>query len=205
MALSQLTAPSAEPLDLDEVKSHLRIDSDITADDAMLTAFIAAARQHGEMLTGRSFINQQWRLRLDGFAMGPGVMGAGGGYNEIELERGTVQSVDAIHYLDMQGVTQSMDLTTVAKDLDSLPGRVSPVFGQVWPIPRPQLGAVWIDYTAGYGPDSSSVPAVIRQWMLVRVATLYEHRAEVEVVSRGKLEPLPYIDGLLDSVKVPTI
>jgi uncharacterized phiE125 gp8 family phage protein len=201
MSLVQLTAPTVEPITVDEAKNHLRIDSDITQDDALLAMLIGAARLYGETLTGRSWITQQWRLRLDGF----GCFGAGGGMNVIELERGLVESIDSIHYLDTAGTTQAVDLTTVAKDLDSLPARISPVFGQVWPVPLPQIGAVWIDYTAGYGAAGVNVPAGIRQWMLVRVATLYEHREEVEAVARGKIEPMPFVDGLLDPFKVLTL
>jgi uncharacterized phiE125 gp8 family phage protein len=203
MALSIITPPLAEPLVLADVKNHLRIDSDITSDDTMLTSFITAAREHGETLTGRTFITTVLRLRLDGFAQCG--LGAGGGMNVIELERGIVRSIGSIHYLDMQGVQQTLDLATVAQDLDSVPARLTPKFGQVWPIPVPQIGSVWIDYTAGYGDTAAAVPQVIRQWMLVRVATLYEHRQEVELVPRGKLEPLPYIDGMLDSVRVATL
>lgn len=39
-----ITGPTVEPLTLEQVKAHLRIDTDITADDAMLTALIPAAR-----------------------------------------------------------------------------------------------------------------------------------------------------------------
>lgn len=42
------------------------------------------------------------------------------------------------------------------------------------------------------------VPAGIRSWMLLRVGSLYENREEAAVLSRGKLEALPWIDSLLD-------
>jgi uncharacterized phiE125 gp8 family phage protein len=203
MAIVQLQAPAKEPILLADAKNHLRIDSDITQDDALISMLISAARRYGETRTGRSWITQKWRLRLDGFARD--CFGAGGGMNVIELERGKVQSVDAITYLDMGSVQRTMDLALVAKDLDSLPARVSPVFGQVWPVPLPQIGAVSIDYTAGYGPNEVDVPEGIRQWMLVRLATLYEHREEVEVVARGKVEAMPFVDSLLDPYTVVTL
>jgi uncharacterized phiE125 gp8 family phage protein len=146
-ALTILTPPAALPVDLADLKNYVRLDSDITGDDALLTAFLVAAREHGELLTGRTFITTQYRLRLDGFSMTG--LGAGGGCNVIELERGPVQKIDAIHYLDTQGTQQSLDLSLLAQDLDSMPARISPKFGQVWPMPVPQIGAVWIDYTAG--------------------------------------------------------
>jgi uncharacterized phiE125 gp8 family phage protein len=197
VALVQLTPPAAEPLTVAEAKNHLRIDSDITQDDALIGILISAARKYGEMVTGRSWITQQWRMVLDGFYSND--------YGIIELDRGIVQSVDSITYLDTSSVSRAMDLSVLAKDFTSMPARISPVFGTVWPISLPQIGAVQINYTAGYGAASSFVPEGIRQWMLVRLTTLYEHREEVEIVARGKIEPMPFIDGLLDPYKVLTL
>jgi uncharacterized phiE125 gp8 family phage protein len=80
--------------------------------------------------------------------------------------------------------------------------RITPRFGKVWPIPVPQVGAVQIDYTAGYGTTPYSVPAGIRQWMLLRLTSLYENRGEAAVMARGTVNPLPWVDGLLDPYRV---
>jgi uncharacterized phiE125 gp8 family phage protein len=42
------------------------------------------------------------------------------------------------------------------------------------------------------------VPEGIRSWMLLRLGSLYENREEVAILNRGKVEELPYVDGLLD-------
>lgn len=188
MALAQIAGPAQEPLTADDVKNFLRVDTDLgSVDDALIAGIITTARQYAETLTGRSLITQTWRLRLDCF---PPL---------IELERGTVQSVEAIQYTNLAGGTSTADLSLVARDFDSLPARLTPTFGNVWPTDvAPQIGAVWVNYTAGYGLNPSNVPAGILQWMRVRIATLYQHREEVEVMSRGKLEPLPYVDRMLD-------
>ncbi len=199
MGLIQTLAPTAEPVTLAEAKNHLRVDDDLVDDDALIGILIATARRYGEMLTGRSWITQKWRLQLDAFYSG-GDMGA-----VIELDKGIVQSVDSITYLDMSSTQQTMDLTQLAQDLVSMPARISPKFGTVWPIALPQIGAVQINYTAGYGATEAAIPEGIRQWVLLRLTSLYEHRGEAEVVSRGKLEPLPWVDGLLDPYKVLTL
>lgn len=41
------------------------------------------------------------------------------------------------------------------------------------------------------------VPDGIRSWMLLRIGSLYENREEVALLAKGKLEVLPWIDGLL--------
>jgi len=199
MGLIQTLAPVNEPVSVAEAANHLRIDSDITNDDDLIALLITSARKYGEMLTGRSWITQKWRLQLDSFYI------ADTPAQIIELDRGIVQSIDSITYLDMSGTQQSMDMTLLAKDLVSTPARISPKFGTVWPIALPQIGAVQINYTAGYGDNATDVPSGIRQWMLVRISTLYEHREEVEQVARGKIEPMPFIDGMLDPYKVLTL
>lgn len=47
---------SSEPVTLEEVKLWLRIDSDLTEDDTLLTALITAARVQCENATGVSFV-----------------------------------------------------------------------------------------------------------------------------------------------------
>jgi uncharacterized phiE125 gp8 family phage protein len=46
------------------------------------------------------------------------------------------------------------------------------------------------------------VPRGITAWMKIRLGTLYENREEVAILNRGKLEPLPYVDRLLDQYKI---
>lgn len=42
------------------------------------------------------------------------------------------------------------------------------------------------------------VPDGIRSWMLLRIGSLYESREEAALLNKGKLELLPWVDGLLD-------
>lgn len=42
------------------------------------------------------------------------------------------------------------------------------------------------------------IPAAIINWMLVRIGSLYENREEVALLNRGKIQELPFVDGLLD-------
>jgi uncharacterized phiE125 gp8 family phage protein len=207
MPLIQTTPPSAEPVDLATAKNHLRLDADLTADDALISMLIGAARRYAETYCGRSFITQQWRLVLDSFP-GPSQFGVPYGKpytlpgHAILLEKGPVQSVQSVTYTDYAGVTQTMAATDYVAELSGGLARITPVFGKIWPIPVPQIGAVQVNYTAGYGSAATDVPEGIRQWILMRLNTLYENREEVAILSRGKVEPLPFIDGLLDPYRV---
>lgn len=46
------------------------------------------------------------------------------------------------------------------------------------------------------------VPDGILEWMLIRTGTKYENREEVAILARGKIEPLPFVDSLLDPFRI---
>lgn len=207
MPITQTVAPATEPITRAEAKVYLRLDDDLTADDTLIDTLISAARIYAETYCGRSFITQQWRLVLDSFPS-PQTFGVPWGRpwsippQAIQLERGPVQTVESVQYLDMGGTLQTMSASQYTAELTSPQPRITPVFGAVWPVPLPQIGAVRVNYTAGYGTAASSVPAGIRQWLLLRVATLYRNREEVAVLGRGSVAALPFVDCLLDPYRI---
>ena len=205
MAYKLLAEPAIEPITLADAKQHLRID--VSDDDALITMLIAAARQYAEQLTRTSFITQQWSLVMDAFP-GPSLMGAPAGVpfslpgHAVLLEHGPVQSIDSITYLDMSSTLQTFASTNYVADLTGLLTRITPKFGQIWPITLPQIGSVTVNFTAGYGATVDKVPAGLVQWMKLRIGTLYENREEV-VTGRGiNVTPMPFIDGLLDPYRL---
>lgn len=194
--LVQTTAPAVEPLTLADARLHLKLAADETDEDSLIEdVLIPAARRYAETATRRSFITQGWRLVLDCFPCC------------IELEKGPVQRIDSITYRDIAGVTQtitwaapansvqrSSDGTLVA-DLSGDVPTITPAFGNVWPIPMPEAGAVAVNFTAGYGDAATDVPEGIRHWMLLRINSLFENREEA---APGIVSPMPWVDGLLD-------
>jgi uncharacterized phiE125 gp8 family phage protein len=204
MFLASISPPATEPITLDEAKAHLRVD--LTDDDALITALIVAARQYAESETGRSLITQSWRLVLDGFpgGRGPGTNGSISSLlpgNAILLDQAPVQSISSIQYLDTGGAWQTLPESEWVAELQSAPARITPAFGKTWPAVLPQIGSVKVEFVAGYG-EASAVPQGIKIWMLLRLAALYENREEVSAMRQGKIEPLPYVDRLLDAYRV---
>ena len=207
MPLQLVTPPAEEPVSLAEARLHLRVD--FPDEDALITSLVAAARQAAETITGRQLVTARWKLVLDSFP-GPSLMGVPAGLpfslpvHAILLPKCPVQAVIAIEYLDMGGAVQTMPPAEYTVDAACEPARVTPVFGRIWPIALPQIGAVTVTFDAGYG-TAASVPEGIKSWIKLRVGSLYAHREEVAAVARGRIEPLPFIDGLLDPYKVVTI
>ncbi len=168
MPLRLVRDAAVEPLSIADAKSHLRVD--IPDDDVLIGALILASRRFAEHLTQRALIYQAWRLVIDSFP-GPTLIGVPWGKtftlpaHAILLEKSAVQQVTAIHYLDMGGNPQVMPTADYTVDYTSEPCRITPVFGQIWPIPLPQIGAVEVDFTAGYAVpvvcsnDTMTVPA----------------------------------------------
>ena len=204
MPLQLVTPPSEEPVSLWEAKLHLRVDFD--EDDMLIASLITAARQAAETLTGRQFTTARWKQVLDCFP-GPSLMGVPAGQaftlpgHAILLAKAPVQSVISINYLDMGSVSQTMPVSNYTVDSACEPARITPVFGQIWPICLPQIGAVSVTFDAGYG-TAAQVPEGIKSWIKLRVGSLYAHREEVAAISRGRIDSLPFIDGLLDPYKV---
>ena len=204
MPLQLVTPPAQEPVSLIEAKAHLRVD--FSDDDLLITSLISAARQAAETLTGRQIVTARWKLILDCFP-GPSLMGVPAGLpfslpgHAVLLPKCPVQSVFAIQYLDMSSSTQIMPSTDYTVDIACEPARITPVFGKIWPICLPQIGAVAITFDAGFGA-AVAVPEGLKIWIKLRVGSLYAHREEVALMNRGKIEPLPFIDGLLDPYKV---
>ena len=195
--LVQITPPAVEPITLAQARLHLKLTADDpTNEDSLIEGvWIPAARSHAEMVTARSFITQGWRLVMDSF---PGL---------IQLERGPVQRIDSIVYRDtggvsrtiawaapVDGIQRSTDGTLIA-DLTS--GVVATAFGATGPIVLPELGALAVNYTAGYGDTAAAVPQGIKQWLLLRIGALYENREEVLTGSGVSFAAMPFVDSLL--------
>ena len=207
MPMQLITPPAGEPVSLQEAKAHLRVDFD--DDDGLIQALNAAARQAAETITNRQLMSARWKLVMDSFP-GPSLMGVPAGQpfslpgHAILIQKSPVLNVVSINYLDMAGVLQSMPASNYTVDTACEPARITPVFSQIWPIALPQIGAISVTFDAGYG-TAVSVPEGIKSWIKLRVGSLYAHREEVAALSRGRIEPLPFVDGLLDPFKVSFI
>lgn len=270
--------PACEPVSLAEAKLHLRVTDD--DQDAIISGLISAARIACETKTRQQLIHARWKLVLDRFPMA----GIGTplpfaqdvqipGFAAI-LPHGPFVDMQSVTYLDMNGDMQVADPSIYTVNDAMMPSHVSPRFGQIWPIPLPQVGAVQFTYDAGYaspitfsgsafsvnGPvkwavgdvvqlsnsggalpaplvakqpyavltasagtytlaDMNGAPVVVtgtatgqsfigvvpdglRNWILIRAGSLYENREEVAILNRGKVEELPFIDGLLDPYRI---
>lgn len=152
MPLQLITAPRAEPISLCEAKTHARVT--ITAEDTFIGALIAAVRKNAQTKTQCQVMVARWKLVLDAFPSLT-LMGvpAGESYtlpkHAVIMPIGPVLQIVSIKYLDMSGVQQTLSPTGWVADLAASPARITPPFGQIWPVTLPQIGVVEILFDAG--------------------------------------------------------
>lgn len=186
--ITVVTAPSIEPVTLSEAKAHLRVDSDITAEDTLITNLIQAARETAEGRTWRAILQQTLLLTLDDWPEG----------DVIELPRPPLIKVNSVQYYDAGGVLQTMDEADYQVDAASEPGRVMPVYGGSWPSLREVPNAVQVEYEAGYGDEAGDVPQKLKQAILLTIGAWYAQREEP---SGSYQPPVPWAaEALLGSM-----
>lgn len=192
-SLSLITAPAAEPLDIEtEVFPHLRLEPELTPQETILAVQVQAARERCEAFTSRQLITATWELWLDSWW--ESCPWTDWGRRRIMLPLAPLQQqagspatagVLFVTYVDAGNVVQTLATTQYQVDAPQGPrcgrGSIFPAFGVVWPGVRTQPGAVKIRFTAGYGTSPDRVPAALRQGMLLTVGELDSVREEQTV------------------------
>jgi uncharacterized phiE125 gp8 family phage protein len=189
MPAYRTVAPAVEPVSLSEVKLHIRQDDSVgSVEDAMLTRWIKGARERSEHYTQRAFVTQTWQLTLDAFP------------SAIELPWSPVIAVSSVKYLDSAGALQTLDSADYKVDnLGRQVGYIVPAYTKIWPTTYPEINAVIVEWTAGYGPAAADVPECVKDWMLLTIEDRYTHRGANYPVNE-ELRPHPQLDRLLDPV-----
>lgn len=167
------TAPAKEPVTLEDMKAHARIDD--FDNEATVGGFIVAGREWVENHTHRALITQTFILKISSFPLVREAI--------IELMGGKVQSVTSIQYVDTSGATQTLATSEYVVDADWEPGRISLAFDKTWPAIREWGLPITITYVAGYGDDPADVPASLRSAIKIIASDLYENR-EDEIIGQ---------------------
>jgi len=162
-----------------------------TTSDPLLNILITSARQHAEAILKRYLITQTVDLYLDSFPA-------------WEINLPPLQSVTSITYVDDAGATQTVSSNDYIVDATSaavMPSRITPAYDKTWPTTRNQINAVRVRFVAGYG-TASAVPKCVKNWILMRVKTLYEARDEITFANGSPVFLPHFVDGLLDSERI---
>lgn len=202
MDLLTITPCPHEPVGLDEMKLHSRIDG--TDEDAYVKTLIAAARRHVESIAWRTLMPATLELVLQAWP----------GEREIQLPQSPLTGVTSLTYTDSAGNVQTVSPAAYVVDTATTPGRLVLKRGQSWPSTQlVEASPIRVRFTAGYSADQlaqgsaqgaidaarAAVPEVFRHAIKLIAAHWYENREQITVeagVSSAVSLPLG-VDALL--------
>jgi len=162
MAIEIISAPSPEPVSVDELKLFMRMDA--IEFDAMLEGFIIAGRYEAEKYQGRAFLTQTLKLWLDDWPKLP-----------LCLPRAPLQSVGSVKYYDENDVEYTFDAENYFVDTKSEPGRIELASGAGLPSTTLRsINAVAIEFVCGYG-EENDVPELTKTAIKVFATHRFEN------------------------------
>lgn len=183
------TSPTDEPVSVEFLKTHARIDGN--REDDLLRAYLQAAREGAELYTNRAFITQTLVAFLNQWPCS----------ETIYLPRPPFQSVVQIRTLD-----ESNDATEYSSDYYYTPsivggdGTVTIKTGSTPPATTERtFHGIEIEFTVGYGDTSDDVPGMIRLAITSWAKEAYENRGKMEEIFS---EPPDKIKPFLDPFRV---
>lgn len=171
-----VTGPAVPVVTADDMRDHISLVSQ--AQNAMLTAYIAAATSHLDGYTGRlgrALVNQTWAIDLDEWTD-----------DCIRLPLAPVSSITHVKYYDGDNVLQTLSSTNYVLLEDDRSPFVEWIATSSLPTIYDRRAAIVITHVAGYGATGTAVPAAIRQAIMMLAAHFYANReAVIETRNRG--------------------
>lgn len=183
MRLELVTAPTEEPVSLEALKLHARVEA--TTDDDLIAELGISARQRVESDTGRALCTQEWIAWLDNFPFWSS--------EPIYLPLPPLSVVTKISYINTSGTLVEWAAAKYQTDGDTSMvqrGRILPAYGEVWPDVRDVINSVKIEFTCGYG-TAGTVPRQLRHAIKLLAGTWYEHRETLMVGTNASEIPAP--------------
>lgn len=153
-SLKRITGPASEPLTLAEAKAFLRIEH--SADDAVITRAVAAAREAAEQYLRSALLPQTWEYTI-----------ANPYRCEVQLPFGPAQSITSITATNNAGTTSTIDSGQYSLSVDG---------SRVMFTTTPSAAKLAVRYSASMASDVATIPALIKQGILHHVAAMLEQR-----------------------------
>lgn len=164
-ALKLITPPIVEPVTVADVKLHTHIDHDV--EDNLIQLWIESARKLAEDFQCRAYVAQTYTMTFDSFPDLP-----------ILIPRAPLTAVSSVKYYDYENTETSMLLTDFIIDTDSEPGRIGFAYSKTWPsVTLRPMNAVKITFTCGTGSNASTVPATVKDAIMLYCTYRNENRA----------------------------
>lgn len=185
-----VTGPTVGIVSLKKAKDFLRVST--THEDSLINAFLTAATEHVEQLTGRLLLPQTWDLFLDRFPLvknrspdswwdgvreGP-ISQLTSTSKEIPIWKAPIQSIEFLKTFDDSDNEFIFPATSYIADTINWPSRIVVRDNQVWPTTNLRAAnAIQIRFKAGYA-NAEVVPKSIADAVLLVMGHLYENRGD---------------------------
>lgn len=173
------TAPAIEPLSPGEIVEHARANED---EATVIADYISAARAWVENQVNLALGQRTVTLYMDEFPSW-----------DVELRFPPLNSVTSIVYLDSSGTSTTLSTSLYRVDTTSRPPRITPAYGQFWPVTYSVSNAVTITASVGY-TTTASVPQAAKQAIRYLAAMMYENREPTD-------EDLRIVNRILDPIR----
>jgi uncharacterized phiE125 gp8 family phage protein len=138
-------------------------------DDDHIQSLIRTAVTAAEEATGRAIAPATYAWVADRFPC-----------EAIVLQRPPLREIVSVAYVDGDGAEQSLTTSPEQYVLQAsglyTKAKVTPLYGEVWPSTRCQMGAVRITYTAGY-ETLDAVPGDVLHGIYLMIGELYKIRS----------------------------
>ena len=188
------TAPTQEPLTLQEVKEYLRVEDN--TDERNLRPLIESARRLVEEHLNRTLMQTTYQQFLDSFDEYEDPLFEGvrqGPYlnyykNYIDLVKSPVISVTHIKTYQDDDSATTMAASKYYVDNAREPSRIVLRQGETFPTALRVANAIEIQYVAGY-TSPYQVPEPIRLAILQIIAHMYEHRGDMGNAAEAMMMP----------------
>ncbi|UZS00263.1 head-tail connector protein [Chondrinema litorale] len=157
-----------------------------TTEDDLINSFIQSATKKAENFTQIAFLNTVFTAYYDCFPCA------------FELPKGRVSAIASIKYYDTDNQLQTLSSDYYDSDLNSKPAIIREAKGYSWPSVYDRLNAVEVEYTAGFGVDTDSVPVDVLTAVKLFAGTFYDsdrvdRRAGNNNLTAAELILTPYI------------
>lgn len=176
------------PIDLNLVKSHLKIPLSSSAEDFYLNTAIRAVTEFVERTTNLNLLTTTYELLMDDFC------------ESIEIKRRPNAQVTTIEYIE-DGSFVTINASNYYVTFSEFFSTIEKVDGFDWPEPDDRKQAVKITFTTGYGTCFDSVPIDLKQAMLQHIADMYMNRGDCNECDCEKGMSAP-IKRVYDSYKM---
>jgi len=169
----KITSPINDVLSLSEIKLFLRLDTDDTSEDTLLSNFLCSAVSYVEKYTNRTLLTTQYITYRDNF------------FNSVcgywELRKSPLQQVDSIKYYNSGNVLTAISEDVYYSTLENDYSKILLNDDYLFPSNKlNRLQSIEITFTAGYGDTSDDVPCQIKEAILLLIAAMYENRGDCD-------------------------